>query len=142
MSCHAILFTHALLACVATFSAEIPERSVIDNERANNYVIPYDGNYDLLGLYTAYLHQPAAGHPRNEKWYRLRPDALKVLGVYFQHLHLDVHPDPFPVDEFLAFEEDEVRQGRDPMLVTATYDGKKRPVFGRDALPGGTGANL
>jgi hypothetical protein len=61
----------------------------------------------------------------------MTPEALKVAQGRFQHFAPgDEHNlAMFPYDELKAFEAKEVAAGRDPIFVTATYEGKKRPVY-------------
>lgn len=138
-----------LVACLVGFwavtaSAQVVERTVIDNERSTNFSgEPYDFDYGLLGLYmgkslclldgkdwmadTTYLSQT---------FLRMQPDAIKgVTQVYLQHLCPE--QDGYILHDLRAFESDEVRQGRAPFFITATYQDKKRPVVWLPGLSGG-----
>jgi hypothetical protein len=103
------------------------------------------GRYDQLGFCQETIYTPVS-QLQNQIWFLMQPDTLKIgLAVYLQHLSLPSHDMPsssrtFPLAELLAFERDEVRQGRDPFFVTATYAGKKRPVLLSLSLPGGKAA--
>jgi hypothetical protein len=87
---------------------------------------PGDGDWSSFGCYVGLF----APHYMN-CYRRMTPDALKVpLGRFLHFASADEHDlAMFPYDELKAFESSEVAAGRDPIFVTATYAGKKRPVY-------------
>ncbi len=114
-------------------SAQIEERTIIDSERrigrGNPWMMDYDGIGMQGGLSTT-----------DPKYFLVRPDALKGIGLRnLQHISVYSWKTKglIPTEELLAFEREEVRQGRDPIFITATYEGKKRPVLVKWGLPGG-----
>lgn len=135
------------IACLLGFRAvsvggQVEERAVIDNDLALCSAVPLNWDYRPLGNYGGALYE-SANDPHNQKWLMMQPDALKGgLATYLQHLYMDLPNDPLRTKELLAFEADEVRQGRDPIFITATYGGEKRPVLLALNLPGGLAAKL
>jgi hypothetical protein len=135
-----LIVTFVLGLWAVSASAQIPERTVIDNERGLLSTEPYPpgmARWDQVGFYMGSIgHTPDTAH-RSNKYLSMHPDAIKGYRmVTLQHQPLD-DPLDFPLQEFMAFELDEVRQGRNPLFITATYDGRSRPVFLRLSLPGG-----
>ena len=60
--------------------------------------------------------------------------AAAVKGLHGRLQHFNASDDGngfsyFPWAEFLAYDADEVRQGRPSLLCSATYQGKKRPLY-------------
>jgi len=118
---------------ISAHLCKVEERTVIDNERGIAYSRPLLSDFRQLGCYMG-----SFGGAANQD---MMPDALKIKGmVALQHIVLDANDFFTPLEELLAFERDEVRQGRAPFFVTATYDGKKRPVLDKGNLPGGGAA--
>lgn len=64
-------------------------------------------------------------------WKAMRPDAIKVAHGRIQHFcPKDENAWAFfPYGELKAYEAEEISAGRDAIFVTATYEGKKRPVY-------------
>lgn len=118
-------------------SSQILERTVIDNERGMLFTPPpYDGDYYQMGLYMGRRDLMAQPGYAESTFLNMQPDAVKGIGqVYLQHLcpEWDGY---YILDELRAFECDEVRLGREPFLITATYQRKKRPVLWSRTLPG------
>src|SRR5258708_32712745 len=56
-------------------------------------------------------------------------EEIKARHGNMQHFALADPGDSFPFNELKAFEAAEVAAGRPPIFVTATYAGKKRPVY-------------
>src|SRR5258708_13356688 len=56
-------------------------------------------------------------------------EEIKAPHGHMQHFALADPGDSFPFNELKAFEAAEVAAGRPPIFVTATYAGKKRPVY-------------
>jgi hypothetical protein len=59
------------------------------------------------------------------------PDALKIQHVRFQHFQQadDDNFAYFPYSRLKQYDAQEVKEGRQPLFITATYQGKKRPVY-------------
>ena len=71
------------------------------------------------------------GTPWSEYFARMSPDALKIQHGRFQHFCPadDKTFALFPYSRLKESEAKEVSEGRPPFFVTATYHGKKRPVY-------------
>lgn len=113
-----------LLSLVPLGSLLSQQRTVGPIERGSIFMYPRQKDWAQLGVYV--------GGPKYTSFFRaMRPDAIKVAQGRFQHFC----PDDvkrwawFPHSELKAFEAEEVAAGRDPIFVTATYQGKKRPVY-------------
>jgi len=130
------------IACVVGFwavgaGAQVEERTVIDSERVirGGRAEPWMLDYNGLGMRFS-LPNPVAS---DTTYFLLRPEAIK--GPYLANLqHFTIegrNTENTPTEELLAFERDEVRQGREPFFITATYEGRKRPVLLKWWLPGG-----
>jgi len=127
------------IACLLGFwavvaDAQVEERTVIDIERGYIGSEPYPPGMKLwhhLGLYMGSVGDTREGTAHlNEKWLFFLPDAIKgAILLLLQHQHLINEEWDFPIQELLAFEREEVRQGRDPFFITATHEGVKRPVL-------------
>jgi hypothetical protein len=94
-------------------------RTVIDNE---------------FGQYYGYAPDPGAVGvevlgPHDNFYASMTADAIKAPHGHLQHFAPADPSDNFPYNELKAFEAAEVAAGRPPILVTATYAGKKRPVY-------------
>ncbi len=59
----------------------------------------------------------------------LNPDAIKGHYSHFNHFGPADTLIGFPYNELRQFEAQEVAAGRPPIFITATYEGKKRPVL-------------
>ena len=60
---------------------------------------------------------------------KLNPDAIKGHYSHFNHFGPGDEGIGFPYTELRDYEASEVQAGRPPIFVTATYQGKKRPVL-------------
>lgn len=71
------------------------------------------------------------GTPGSEYFARMSPDALKIQHGRFQHFCPadDSHFAFFPYSRLKQYEAEEIAAGLPPIFVTATYQGKKRPVY-------------
>jgi chitodextrinase len=94
-------------------------RTVIDNERLSWYSTQYDNN---LGMYLNTVSYTYA---------TLNAETLKAPHGYFQHHNVNpsLYGDSFPVQLLRDYEAYEKSNGRDPIWVTATYNGIKYPVY-------------
>lgn len=86
------------------------------------------------GQYYGYLDDAslvgaAALNPHDPYFGRMRPDAVKAPHGHFQHVAPADPGDDFPYSEFKDYNAKEVAAGKPPLLVAATFAGKKRPVF-------------
>lgn len=124
-----------LIFCLATFFGldnlrYAEARTVIENERGSIFTSPYDGNWSGFGIYV--------GTPRSDKFSLMSPSSIKIRHTRFHIVretdgngnYVDIGTD-FPYQVLKAYEDQEVAAGRAPFLVTATYQGKKRPVYWR-----------
>jgi Chitobiase/beta-hexosaminidase C-terminal domain/Calx-beta domain len=95
------------------------ERTVIDNERASWYNTPHDPQVGIM------INTVKADYGK------VSEESIKAPHGYFQHHSEDAshYGDKFPMDQLRAYEAAEVAAGRNPLLVTATYAGKKRNVY-------------
>lgn len=69
--------------------------------------------------------------PNSTDWPLMRPDAVKVshgLATLVSPSGEDQWP-WFPYRKFIGYEQQEVRAGRPPLRLTATYEGRSRPVY-------------
>jgi hypothetical protein len=128
------LITCLVGSWTASAGAQVPERTVIDNERACTFSgTPFDGYYSGLGFFMGNSFQygvdwMAEANYLSGMYLRMQPDAIKgATQLYLQHL--DPQWDAYIYSDLKAFEQDEVRQGRAPFFITATYQGQKRPVI-------------
>lgn len=69
--------------------------------------------------------------PNSDYFHKMAPDSLKIAQGRFQHFQPadDTHYAFFPYSELKNYEAQEVRNGRAPLFVTATYQGARRPVY-------------
>lgn len=86
------------------------------------------------GQYYGYLDDAslvgaAALNPHDPYFGRMRPDSVKAPHGHFQHVAPADPGDDFPYSEFKDYEAKEMAAGKPPLLVTATFAGKKRPVL-------------
>lgn len=100
------------------------QRSVGPVERGSIFMTPKQNDWSQVGIYV--------GNPKAVAAFKaMRPDAIKVAHGRIQHFcPKDENAwAVFPYSELKAYEEAEIAAGRDPIFVTATYQGKKRPVY-------------
>lgn len=119
-----IIFILALLAVLSLHSSPVTaKRTVVDNERGFYYVEAYDDQWSKVGAYV--------GKPRYELFAKMDPEAIKAPHGRLQHFSpQDQNAYAyFPYTELKNYEADELAHGRAPLWVTATYQGKKRPVL-------------
>ncbi len=105
------------------------ERAVIDNERGMCYTAPAKGEWGKIG---GYLGMPLWG-----PFWKMQPEAFKGVHGRLQHFGPEDQDANayFPYAALKSFEADEVAQGRPPIFVTASYQGKQRPVLFSWILP-------
>jgi len=108
------------------------ERTVIDNERGGFFMRPHAGRWMDLGADFG-----LQGYP----YYDLSPRAVKGIHGRFQHFEQvpEINYSYFPYELLMEYEADEVAQGRSPLWVTATYEGKPRRVLFEWHVMGGWG---
>jgi hypothetical protein len=94
-------------------------RTVIDTEVASVFQKPSGFSWTEYG---AVIGTPSG---------TLDPDAIRVLLTRFDKFKPadDTAPKSFPYTKLRQFEAAEVAAGRDPIFLTATYQGRKRPVL-------------
>lgn len=116
--------------------AQVGERTVIDNERGGYFTLPFGGadagQWEQFG---------AADGLRG--WYRydlMPPDAITAVHCRFQHVSSTGDYDVYVAgrDTIDQFQADEIKNGRGPIWVSATYQGTVRPVY-FDDYNGGSG---
>lgn len=100
------------------------DRTMIDNERGLFYGKPDGSDWSQIGAYAGAVDDQSAFQAMN-------PDAIKIALGRFQHFapEDDTKWSLFPYSKLKAFNEQEVAAGRAPIFITATYEGKKRPVY-------------
>jgi hypothetical protein len=98
-------------------------RTVTPSETGLIFAYPNGFTWRDVGAYV--------GTPGSEYFARMSPGALKIQHGRFQHFCPadDNHFAFFPYSRLKEFEAQEVLAGRPPFFVTATYQGKKRPVY-------------
>jgi hypothetical protein len=114
-----------------TTDDDTPELTVINNERGLFFGFPYDPNgipwyesnsWDDIGAYIGQRHA--------DQMRLMQSEAIKGVHGRLQHFHSDDATYAyFPYDELKEFEAAEIKAGRAPLFVTATYDGEQRPVY-------------
>jgi len=120
------LVSFILMAGLACFAmAEVRERTVIDNIGGGFFTSPGEGHsWDELGICIGL-------RPPRYNYAAMNSEAPK--GIHARLQHFEVLPGTnyayFPMDLLRSYEADEVRQGRDPILCTATYEGQKKPLI-------------
>ena len=94
-------------------------RTVIDKELGSIYQQPNGFPFSAYGI----LEGPYANS--------LDPTAIRVLMAHFQHFAPaeDTQARGFAYSSLRAYEAQQVAQGRPSIFVTATYEGKSRPVL-------------
>jgi len=97
-------------------------RTLIDNERGGFFIYPFNDEWDGLAA--------AFGLPDYD-YELLSPQAIKGIHARLQHFER-VGPrnlSAFPSAEMKLYELDEIKQGRDPIWVTATSQNQKARLF-------------
>jgi len=84
----------------------------------------YYGYLDVASLLGA-----AALNPHDPYFAKMRPEAIKAAHGHFQHVAEADPGDDFPYAEFRKYEAAGFAEEKPPLLVTATFRGKKRPVY-------------
>ena len=99
-------------------------RTVIDTERGGYFTYPWADQWNRYG---------AEFGRTNYQYSQMPARAIKGLHGRLQHFAaVDDLPNGFayfPWAEFVAYDADEVAQGRPSMIMTATYQGRKRPLY-------------
>lgn len=107
------------LSCLAlTTNAQTQYRTVIDKEPGSVYQSPEGFPWTDFGY--------ADGSPTT-----LDPAAIRVLLAFYMYANSgqDNVTRGFPYSKLRAYEAHQVAEGKPPIFVTATYNGKKRPVI-------------
>jgi hypothetical protein len=99
-------------------------RTVINNERGFYYVYPHDKDWSKVGAYIGLAHY-------DDIFSAMNPEAIKGIQGRFQHFHPKDETEHayFPYTELKRYELDELSQRRPPLWITATFQGKRRPVI-------------
>ena len=121
------------LTFAAIVQAQAPgraNRSVFDTERGGYFTYPFGNQWSRYG---------AEFGRTNHSYGAMPADSVKGLHGRLQHFaSLDEGSSGlayFPWSEFVAYDANEVAQGRPSLIVTATYQGRKRPLyFGYDSF--------
>lgn len=117
-------FALCLLSLIGIFPASArAQRTVTPNEHASIFAYPQGSSWSVFGAYVGAEHY--------NFYTQMAPDALKIRQGRFQHFCPRDQSDyaRFPYQELKAYEAQEIAAGRPPIFVTATYQGKKRPVY-------------
>ncbi|MUG99569.1 hypothetical protein F7734_47725 [Scytonema sp. UIC 10036] len=119
-----VITTVLWLSSILPTVSSKPIRTVIDNERGLYYVFPHDKDWTKVGAYIGLPHY-------NDIFSAMNPEAIKGIHGRFQHFHSLDEDDYvyFPYAELKRYELDELAQRRPPLWITATYQGKKKPVI-------------
>ncbi len=122
-----ILLLPLLLSPLAEVHGQSParaSRSVIDTERGGYFTYPYADQWSRFGAEFGRTNFEYAQMPAN---------SIKGMHGRLQHFAAVDNPPSglayFPWTEFLAYDADEVAQGRPSLIPTATYQGTKRPLY-------------
>jgi hypothetical protein len=115
-----------LLMCVVTMPALVQgqaTRTVASSEIGSIFATPNGFDWTQVGAYV--------GAPKSELFSYMVPAAIKVVHTRF---HVFKPSDEwtwnyFPYSEFRNYEQTETAVGRAPLFLTATYQGKSRPVL-------------
>jgi len=86
------------------------------------FAYPYGVSWADLGAYV--------GPPKSLEFFNMTPQSAKVIHVRF-HLFRETDQTTwawFPYSALRAYEANEIAAGRPPIFITATYQGKSRPV--------------
>ena len=100
-------------------AAEAWNRTVLDKEYAQYY--GFGPSPSEVGLA---ILQPHSGYFQS-----MTANAIKAPHGHFQHFAPADPGDDFPYAELVEMESREIAAGRPPIFVTATYQGKHRPVY-------------
>jgi hypothetical protein len=113
------ILSRCAVLLLVTASAFAQYRTVIDKEAASLFQKPNGFSYSSYG---AFVGTPGA---------TLDADALQVVMARFDKFSPNdaKMSKGFPYTALKQFEAAEVSAGRAPIFVTATYQGKKRPVY-------------
>jgi Chitobiase/beta-hexosaminidase C-terminal domain len=95
------------------------QRTVVDNEYGQYYGFGPDPKQ--VGM--------AVLQPHSSYFMNMPRDAIKVPHGHFQHFAANDPGDDFPFAALKRLEASELAAGRPPILVTATYAGRRRPVY-------------
>jgi hypothetical protein len=119
----AILLVWFSLALATLGGGQKDGRIVTPREIGLIFAYPNGFNWRDVGAYV--------GTPGSEYFARMSPEALKIQHGRFQHFcAADENQFAFfPYSQLKQFEAQEIAAGRPPIFVTATYQGKKRPVY-------------
>jgi hypothetical protein len=105
-------------------SATNSSRTVSKTDIGSIFAYPAAGmTWRDLGAYV--------GVAGSDYFHRMTPDALKIEQGRFQHFEPDDDDccSFFPYSRLKQYEAEEVAKGHPPIFVTATYQGKRRPVY-------------
>ena len=114
-----LLLSLLALGATVAFGQGDVNRTLIDNEFAQYY--GYAPDPTAVGVEMLQPHDPFFASMTGEE--------IKAPHGHMQHFAPADPGDNFPFNELKAFEAAEVVAGRPPIFVTATYAGKKRPVY-------------
>jgi hypothetical protein len=109
---------------IASLSPAGGIRTVAKTEIGSIFAYPAPGmTWRDLGAYV--------GVAGSEYFHQMSPTALKIEQGRFQHFEPDDDNccSYFPYSRLKQYETEEVAHGRPPLFVTATYEGKRRPVY-------------
>jgi hypothetical protein len=68
-------------------------------------------------------------NPHNGYFSQIPATSIKAPHGHFQHFAPARSDDDFPYDDLLKLEAQQIAAGGSPIFVTATYEGKRRPVY-------------
>lgn len=107
----------------AAASIRIPRRTVSQSEIGLIFAYPNGFSWTDVGAFVGLI---GSGY-----FAKMSPDAIKVEHGRAQHFMPadDKGYSHFPYAQFKQYEAKEMAEGRDPLFITATYQGKKRPVY-------------
>ncbi len=114
-----LLVPVAVVCLLGTAAAS--ERTVIDNERGQYYGYADGSVFSGLGALLLNPHDGFFGE--------MTAESLKLPHGHVQHVAPSKTADDWPYLALKSYEANEVRLGRPPILVTATYQGAKKPVY-------------
>lgn len=100
------------------------DRTLIDNQRGLFYGKPAGDDWSAIGAYAGAVDDLSTFKAMN-------PAAIKIALGRFQHFapEDDYQWSLFPYSKLKAYNDAEVAAGRPPIFITATYEGKQRPVY-------------
>jgi peptidoglycan/LPS O-acetylase OafA/YrhL len=96
--------------------------------------VPQTTPISEYGQYYGFALEPsdlglAVLSPHSDYFAGMRPQAIKAPHGHFQHFAPKDPSDDFPYEQLRSYETSEIAAGRAPIFVTATFEGKKRPVY-------------